>query len=281
MQQYINHNGKILPADQPSVSHTNRAFRYGDALFETIRITGGRPLFLQDHVNRLVSGLGVMKMQVPTNLNPATLETLILDLAKRNNTGSDGRARFSVYRNSGGFYTPTDNQVSFLLEVYPMEQRGYELNAQGLAIGVFHEFKKIPNALASIKSANSAVYVMAGVYKTQHHLDDCLLINDKMQIIESIGSNIFAVKNSVLYTPPLSEGCVNGVMRKQIMEISAASRIPVYEVPVPQSVLLNSDELFLTNTIKGIEWVVSYRQKRYFNKISRFLVEKLNESLQR
>lgn len=238
-------------------------------------------MFLQDHVNRLVSGLGVMKMQVPTNLNPATLETLILDLAKRNNTGSDGRARFSVYRNSGGFYTPTDNQVSFLLEVYPMEQRGYELNAQGLAIGVFHEFKKIPNALASIKSANSAVYVMAGVYKTQHHLDDCLLINDKMQIIESIGSNIFAVKNSVLYTPPLSEGCVNGVMRKQIMEISAASRIPVYEVPVPQSVLLNSDELFLTNTIKGIEWVVSYRQKRYFNKISRFLVEKLNESLQR
>lgn len=277
--QYINHNGKILPADQPSISHSNRAFRYGDAVFETIRIANGKPLFLQDHVTRLISGLRVMKMQVPVNLDTNILERLISDLAKRNNIGTDGRARFSVYRNNGGLYTPTDNQVSFLIEVEALDQKGYALNHQGLVVGLFSDFRKIPNVLASIKSANSAVYVMAGVYKTQHQLDDCLLINDKMQIIEAIGSNIFAVKNGVLYTPPLSEGCVNGVMRKQIMAISAANKIPVYEVPIPQSVLLNSDELFLTNTIRGIQWVVAYKQKRYFNNTSKLLVDKLNESL--
>ena len=120
MQQCINHNGVILPADQPTVSHTNRAFRYGDALFETIRIVNGRPVFLQEHVNRLVDGLNVMKMQIPSNLNPDILIRLIADLSQKNGTGSDGRVRFTVYRNNGGFYTPADNQVSFLLEVYPI-----------------------------------------------------------------------------------------------------------------------------------------------------------------
>jgi branched-subunit amino acid aminotransferase/4-amino-4-deoxychorismate lyase len=277
MQQFINHNGKMIPSDQPSVSHTNRAFRYGDALFETIRIVGGIPVFLPEHINRLIDGLRVMKMQTPINLNADILNRLILELLQKNNIGPDGRARFTVYRNNGGFYTPTDNQVSFLLEVYPIEEHGYHLNQKGLEVDLFTDFKKTPNAMASIKSANSAMYVMAGVYKTQHQLDDCVLVNDKGHIIETISSNIFAVKNGVLYTPPVSDGCVNGVMRKKIIEMANANRIAVYENPIMQSVLLSSDELFLTNTIKGIQWVVAYKQKRYFNNMSKKLLEKLNE----
>lgn len=277
MQQYINHNGNILPSDQPWVSHTNRAFRYGDALFETIRIVGGKPVFLQEHINRLVDGLRVMKMQEPSNLNTDIMKRLIADLSQKNGIGSDGRVRFTVYRNNGGFYTPTDNQVSFLLEVYPIEEAGYHLNQKGLLIDLFVDFKKTPNAMASIKSANSAVYVMAGVYKTQHQLDECVLVNDRLQIIESISSNIFAVKNGVLYTPPLADGCINGVMRRKVIEIATANKIAVYENSIMQSVLLGADELFLTNTIKGIQWVMAYKQKRYFNNTSKKLVEKLNE----
>lgn len=277
MQQFINHNGTMIPSDQPSVSHTNRAFRYGDALFETIRIVNSKPLFLQEHVNRLIDGLRVMKMLTPINLNTAILEKLIVELAQKNNIGTDGRVRFSVYRNNGGFYTPTDNQVSFLLEVYPIEEKGYSLNTKGLLIDIFNDFKKTPNALASIKSANSAVYVMAGVYKTQHQLDECVLLNDKSQIIETVSSNIFAVKNGVLYTPPVADGCVNGVMRKKVIEIAKANKIAVYENSIMQSVLLGADEIFITNTIKGIQWVVAYKQKRYFNETSKKLVEKLNE----
>jgi branched-chain amino acid aminotransferase len=277
MQQFINHNGVLIPSDQPSVSHTNRAFRYGDALFETIRIVKGKPVFLHEHVNRLIDGLRVMKMQTPINLNTEIMQRLIADLSQRNGIGADGRVRFSVYRNNGGFYTPTDNQVSFLLEVYPMQDEGYSLNQKGLIIDLFVDFKKQVSPLASIKSANSAIYVMAGVYKTQHQLDDCVLVNDKSQIIESISSNIFAVKNGVLYTPPVSDGCVNGVMRKKVIEIAQANKIAVYENSITQSVLLGADELFLTNTIKGIQWVVAYKQKRYFNNTAKKLVDKLNE----
>lgn len=278
MQQFINHNGKILPADQPSLSHENRAFRYGDALFETIRIVRGKPLFLEDHVARLISGIKLMRMDVPANLHASFLHLLIDDLIKRNAVASDARARFTVYRNKGGFYAPDDNRVSFLLEMEALEGQGYSLNETGLSVDVFQEQRKAAgNKLSSIKSANSAIYVIAGAYKVQQGLDDVLLINTNMNVIESVNSNVFAVKNNVLYTAPLSEGCVDGVMRRQVIRLAEENRVMIYEVPIPQSVLINSDELFLTNTIKGIQWVRTYKGKHYTNTTVRLFVKMLNE----
>jgi branched-chain amino acid aminotransferase len=121
------------------------------------------------------------------------------------------------------------------------------------------------------------VYVVAGIYKNERALDDCILVNDKGSITEAISSNIFAVKNGVLYTSPVADGCVDGVMRKKIIEIAETSRIAVYELSIMQSVLLGADELFLTNAVNGIRWVVAYKQKRYFNNTSKKFTEKLNE----
>jgi branched-chain amino acid aminotransferase len=118
---------------------------------------------------------------------------------------------------------------------------------------------------------------MAGIFKMQHGLDECILVNDKGAITEAISSNIFAVKNGVLYTSPISDGCIDGVMRKKIIEIAEANRIAVYELSIMQNVLLGADELFLTNAINGIRWVVAYKQKRYFNNTAKKLLEKLNE----
>jgi branched-chain amino acid aminotransferase len=151
------------------------------------------------------------------------------------------------------------------------------LNSTGLTVDLFTEFRKTPNSLASIKSANSAIYVLAGVYKNQQQLDECILSNDKSHIIEAISSNIFAVKNGVLYTPPVTDGCVDGVMRKKIIEVAQQNRVAVYEISIMQNVLLGADELFLTNTIKGIQWVAAFKQKRYTNNTSEKLIAKLNE----
>jgi len=259
------------------VSANNRSFRYGDALFESIRLANYNPQFLKEHLLRLTAGMEVLKMEMNSNLNPTFLEHAILELAQKNNITSDGRVRLTVYRNEGGLYAPSDNKVSFVVEVYPIEEKGYILNQKGYTVDLFTEFKKAQNALSSIKSANSAIYVMAGIHKTHHQLDECLLLNDKHHIIEGISSNIFAVKNGVLYTPPVGDGCVNGVMRKKIIEIAQANKIAVYEISVMQNVLLGADELFLTNTINGIRWVVAYKQKRYFNDTSQRLTQKLNE----
>ncbi|MFL5762775.1 MAG: aminotransferase class IV [Bacteroidia bacterium] len=274
---YINHNGNFIPSDAPVVTAQNRSFRYGDALFETVRIANYNPRFLKEHLQRLYAGMQLLKMEPAESLNELFLEHAILELAQKNNITSDGRVRLSVYRNNGGFYAPDDNGISFLIEAYPLEEKNYVLNSKGYTVDLYTEFKKTQNALSSIKSANSGIYVLAGIFKKQNQLDECLLLNDKHHIIESISSNLFAVKNGVLYTPPVDDGCVNGVMRKKIIEIAQANKIAVYEISVMQNVLLGADELFLTNTISGIRWIVAYKQKRYFNDTSKRLLQKLNE----
>ncbi len=277
MQQYINHNGIFFEADKPVINVNNRSFRYGDALFETIRIANKKPQYIKEHYQRLLKGVEVLKMALNPNFNAAFLEKIILELAQKNGVDTDGRVRLTLYRNDGGMYAPSENQTSFLLEVYPLEEKNYVLNTKGFTIDLFSDFKKPQNVLSSIKSANSIVYVMAGIHKNEQKLDECILLNDKHHIIETISSNIFAVKNGVLYTPPVSDGCVDGVMRKKIIEIANENKIAVYEISIMQNVLLAADELFLTNTIHGIRWVVAYKQKRYFNNTSKKLTEELNK----
>ena len=277
MSLFINHNGVIVTADQPIIKADNRGFRYGDALFESIRIANYSIQFLCDHLQRLNKGMQVLKMKTNPLFSETFFEHAILELVQKNGITSDGRIRLSVYRNDGGFYAPNDNGTSFLIEALPLEEKNYTLNAKGFSIDLFTELKKPQSPLSSIKSANSALYVLAGIFKNQHSLDECVIVNEKLGIIEAISSNIFAVKNGVLYTPPVSEGCVDGVMRKKIIQIAQANRIAVYEIPVMQNVLLAADELFFTNAINGIRWVVAYKQKRYFNNTSKKLTEKLNE----
>lgn len=196
-----------------------------------------------------------------------------------NGSVSDARIRLSIFRNDGGWYMPETNSVSYTIELTKLEEQNYQLNAKGLLIDVYTAFKKSTNALSSLKSANGLLYVLAGIHRKELKLDECLILNEQGQIIEAISSNLFAVKNGVLYTPPVSDGCINGVMRNKIIEIAQENRIAVYEIAVMQSVLLAADELFLTNAVHGIRWVVAYKQKRYFNSTAKKLVEKLNEQL--
>lgn len=281
MRQFINHNGIILAADQPLFTISNRAFCYGDALFETIRIANDNPQFLKEHIERLLVGMDVLKMENNYFFSEEFFEKAIKELAEKNNIASDGRVKLTVYRNQGGFYTPEDNTVSYLIEVTALVTKGYEINAKGYTVDLYTDVKKSQSPLASIKSANSAIYVMAGIHKKKNALDECVLVNDNGSITEAISSNIFAVKNGVLYTSPIADGCIDGVMRKKIIEIAQANRIAVYELSIMQNILLGADELFLTNAINGIRWVVAYKQKRYFNTTSKKLLEKLNELVNR
>jgi branched-chain amino acid aminotransferase len=277
MQNFVNHNGTLIPSNQPLFTTDNRAFRYGDALFESIRITNSKPQFLKEHMMRLSSGIKLFKFKYGNNFNETFVEKEITKLAEKNNIITDGRVRMVLYRNNGRMYAPDDNSFSWIIEAFTIEDEGYVLNTKGLIVDLFTEYKKPPTTISNIKTANSLIYVLAGIYKNEHQLDECILLNDKHHIIEATSCNIFAVKNGVLYTPPVSDGCVDGVMRKKIIEIANANKIAVYEISVMQNVLLGADELFLTNAAIGIKWVVGYKQKRYFNNTSRRLIDALNE----
>ncbi|MCC7301957.1 MAG: aminotransferase class IV family protein [Bacteroidia bacterium] len=276
----VNYNGNLLSADSPVLRADNRSFRYGDGVFETIRHANGKPQFLAHHVARLKSSLEVLHISFPPALEESSLRSMIVELSARNAVERGGRIRLTVFRKEGGYYTPDSNEGCFLLECDPIDESNYNLNPAGLVVDIFPDFKKQVNKLSSIKSNNAQVPVLAALYKKQNELDDCIILNSNFSIAEAINANVFAVKNGVLYTPPIADGCVDGIMRKQVIHVAKQNRISVYEVSLAMNVLLNSDELFLTNVVSGISWISAYKAKRFTNTMSKMLVEKLNESLE-
>ena len=274
---YINFNGFLYEEDEKVFTVNNRAFKYGDALFETIRIINGEPCFLEDHFIRLKKGMKVLKMHAGT-ISFNELEDQIIRLIEKNHIKKGGRVRLTVFRSSDGFYTPEgDEGISYVIEALPLKEDIYELNEKGISIDIYDELKRSRNKLSQIKTTNNIPYVLAGIYKRENNLDDCMVLNDNDRIVEAISSNIFLYKNNNLYTPSLDEGCIDGVMRRQILKIAKELKINVFEGMVNGNMLLQADELFLTNAIKGIEWVVAYRGKRYFNKATKEIVEQLNK----
>lgn len=274
------YNGHVISLYEPAISFTNRAFRYGDSLFESIRFTNGKIMFLADHVKRIKLSMTTLRMNVPAEFTSANIEQLILHLIEKNNLKKEARIRLTVFRNEGGFYTPDTNDISFLIESEAFETTGYILNQRGLWVDIYAEIKKQINKISNLKTGSALMYVMAGITKKSLKLDDCLLVNDNGHIIESINSNIFVVKNGTLYTSPITDGCIDGVMRKQILAIAAQNKILAFEQSLTVHTLTDGDEVFLTNAIKGVQWVGQFKNKFYTNQKSVFFTEKLNELAQ-
>jgi len=269
-------NGHLISVYEPSVAFNNRAFRYGDSLFESIRTCNNKLMFLRDHITRLKLGMTVLRMNVPAEFNTENISEQIIQLLKHNTHAPNARVRLTVFRNEGGFYTPETNDISFLIESTELTG-GYQLNQKGFWVDTYSDIKKSVNKLANIKTGNALLYVMAGLAKQSMRLDDCFIINENGIICESINSNIFLVKNGTMYTPPLSDGCVAGVMRKQIMALATLNKILVFETSITDYTLSNADEVFLSNSIGGVLWVGQYKQKYYTNKMAVFFNEKLNQ----
>ena len=231
-------------------------------------------MFVKDHLTRLKLGMTVLRMNLPAEFTSENLSEFILQLLKHNTHAPNARVRLTVFRNGGGLYTPETNDISFLIESTELEGP-YDLNQKGFWVDIYADIKKSINKLSNIKSANSLIYVLAGVAKQSMKLDDCFLVNENGTICESISSNIFVVKNGTLFTSPLTEGCVAGIMRKQIMHLATENKILTFESPLTMYTLLNGDEVFLTNSINGVQWVGQYKDRFYTNKMAQFFHEKL------
>lgn len=277
-KQFICLNGEMLPAGDPSLYHNNRAFCYGDALFETIHANGTRLQFFSEHYGRLSEGMKTLRMD-QTIPGKDILEGDLVRLLNKNHLYKGVRIRLSVFRNTGGFYSPQDNSVSYMAETIPLEHDHYTLNSKGLKTEIYKRLTKQADMLSNLKTANSILYIHAGIFKTEHKLDDCFIINTKGRLIEAISSNLFIVKDRTLYTPPLDEGCVAGIMRGQILRIAVTEGIDCMETPITEEDLISADECFLTNAVSGIRWVVAFRNKRFYNKTSGLLTASLNREL--
>ncbi|WP_395625613.1 aminotransferase class IV [Daejeonella sp.] len=276
-KQFMNFNGQIVPSDQEVLSVNNRGFRYGDGLFESMRYMNGAIKFPELHIDRVLKGMKVLKLDNSLQIDSWFLREKVEELARRNKTGPDARVKLTIFRDSEGLYTPSSNKIAYVLESQLLSESQYTLNQKGLIIDVFDELTKPVNILANLKTCNSLVYVLAGVYKNQHALDEVMILNQHGFLCESISSNVFVVYDRKLYTPALNEGCIGGVMRQVIMRLAKENGIELIEAQVNPDILNEADEVFITNATKGIQWVMGYNNKRYFNEVGKFLSEKLNQ----
>lgn len=276
MSLYLSLNGKLHQSDAPMFSANNRGFKYGDALFETIKCVNGTPLFLGAHLKRLYAGMDLLEFEWNDLLHKSVLNEDAQRLLSRNRLNEGARLRITVFRNDGGFYTPKNNLVSILLETWPSQNK-FELNPEGLKIGIFEDFFKPIHPLSSLKSANALLYVKAGLTKIKQNVDELIILNSKGLVCETISSNIFMVIHNRLVTPPLSEGCLPGIMRQNVLTIANSLGIEILETPVGINALEQAEEVFITNSITGAQWVKGYQQKRYFHKVSERINNELNK----
>lgn len=278
VNSFILVNGEYHFKDEFAISYKNRAFCYGDALFETMHCNGTEIQFFEDHLIRLKYGITNLRMEIPETINSGAIKKEIIKLLHKNKLYQGVRIRLTVFRDEGGKYTPHNNTCSYLVETEFIENEKYELNQKGYIIDLYKDIRKPINQFSNLKTANALIYIMAGIYAKEKQLNDCILLNSKDKLVEGISSNLFLIKGDILSTPSLNEGPVAGIMRKQILKIADSVGFTInHESSISEFDLLNADEIFLTNSISGIRWVLAYREKRYFNQNTKKLVQKLNE----
>lgn len=276
-KQFINFNGDIVPAEQQILTISNRGFKFGDGLFESMRLMKGQVKFVELHCERITKGLKLLKIDSWSQIDSWFIREKVEELTRRNKTGPDGRIRLTVYRDGDGLYSPSSNKMGYALEVTKLAESSYAINEKGLIIDVYDEITKPVNILSNLKTCNSLLYVLAGIFKNQNSLDEVLVLNNNGFLCESMSSNVFVVYDKILYTPALGEGCIAGVMRQVVIKLAKENGVQLVEAQISPDILNEADEVFLTNAARGIQWVMGYNNKRYFNEMSRFLNEKLNK----
>jgi branched-chain amino acid aminotransferase len=258
---YININGKITAESAAGISIDNGAFRYGYGLFETILVSQGEIGLRQYHLHRLVSGMQLLQLDLPKLISNGLFEEQVLPLVKKNGLGKLCRVRLQVFAGGGGLYGSKVNEAGFVIECFPLDDSVLQLNENGLVVGIAVGLHKSTDALANLKSCNALIYSMAARQAKDNKWNDALVSNTKGNITESTIANVFWIKNGTVFTPPLSEGCIAGVMRRHIAE-----RIQVTEKELHIDELLTAEEVFLTNAIRKIKWIGNIGSTSYGNK---------------
>ena len=272
----INFNGNIVSPEE-NLLVNNRAFLYGDGVFETLKIVDSKILFLEDHYFRLMSSMRVVRMEIPMDFTMEYLEEQLLALARANNCEASARARITVYRNDGGYYLPADRTISFLVNVVPLESVVYKVEKSTYEVDLYKDFYVTRQLLSTIKSTNKLINITGSIFADENGLENCLLLNDSKNVIEALNGNIFMLMGNKLTTPPVAEGCHNGVMRRQVIALAKKIEgLEVAEEPISPFDLQRADELFVTNIITGIQPITKYRKKDFGTKLASDLIVRLN-----
>ena len=274
MAGFINYNGEIFDGEKSIIHASDHSYRYGDGLFETMKVVKGSILLEEYHFERLFAGLETLKFKSKAFFTKQKINAEVKELCKKNKLEESARVRLSISRGSGGLYDCND-KFSYLIESWALGQNDPALNGNGLVIDIFPDARKSIDKFSNLKSANYLPYVMAALWAKENKLNDALILNQHNRICDATIANIFWVKSESLFTPPLNEGCVAGVMRKRILDLNQ----DITEKSLAEDDLLNADEVFLTNATSGVRWVKQFRDKTYEKKAAEKIFAQLIQTI--
>ncbi|MDO5607837.1 MAG: aminotransferase class IV [Capnocytophaga sp.] len=272
----INYSGRLYAADE--IQFVNRAFAYGDAVFDTVKYTNGKLLFWEEHYLRLMAGMRILRMEIPIPFTLEFFEQQISDtLASNNLQASTARVRTTVFRSSKGLYTPQTNDVEYIIEVSPLQNSFYELPETHYEIELYKDFYVHADLLANVKHTNRIINITGSIFAKENDYHNCLLLNHHKNIAGALNGNLFVVQGDTIKTPLLADGCLNGITRQIILKIlKKTPEFTLEETSISPFELQKSDELFITNSITGIQPVSQYRKKTFTHTVAKNLIGKLN-----
>jgi branched-chain amino acid aminotransferase len=268
----INFNGELLFEENVKLSPENRGFKYGDAIFETIKVSNNRVIFWEDHYFRLMSSMRMLRMKIPMEFTLEFLEQEILKTVAVQDTAISFRVRLNVYRKDGGLYTPKTNKIDYFIDV----KANTYVTKDIYTVDIFKDFYNYSGLLSTIKTNNRMVNTLASIYAKENELDNCVLINENKGVVEVTNANIFILKGNVVKTPAYTEGCIKGIIRTKVIEIITKNEdFTIEETTISPFEIQKADEVFITNAIIGVQAVTNYKKKTFTtsfsNKISKSL----------
>lgn len=256
----LNFNGNLLEKETFKLEFNNRGFTYGDSIFDTSIFINDNIQFLEDHYFRLMASMRMLRMEIPMFLNLSFFKNEILKTIKASSLSIEARVKFTVFRKSGGLYLPSSNSVSFLIEVSELKT----IDKQTYTIDIFKDYFVNTDLLSTIKTNNRILNVVASIYASENNLDSCILINQNKQVVETTNANIFLIFGNKIVTPPITDGCIKGIMRLKVIEsIQKYKEFNLEESSISPFDLQKADSLFITNSVIGIQAVTNYRKKKY------------------
>lgn len=277
MGNYINYNGEIFPIETPLLKGTNRGFTYGDGIFETIRCKGSIAPFFDVHYTRLKKSMEVLRMKPSSFLAPKILKKNIERIINKERFFNGASVRITVFRDSEGKYNPSSDNVSFTITADELPENEYLFNTKGLKVDVCNTSFKSSHPIGNLKTTNCLPQILASKYTRENRLDESIVLNEEGYLSEFVSSNLFMLMEDTLFTPSLATGCLDGTMRNLVIKLAPQLKLEVKESAKLTTIDLKAaDELWMTNAIRGVQWVSSYQRKRYFYQSAKKIQEAIN-----
>lgn len=268
----VNFNGNIITEKALQLSTNNRAFKYGDAIFETIKVVNTKVVFIEDHYFRLMASMRMLRMKIPMKFTLEFLQEEILRITKELSGVGTYRVRLTVYRKDGGLYNPKSNEIDYLIEASELNY----VEKSNYKVDLYKDFYNYSGLLSTIKTSNRMLNTLSAIFADENDLDNCILLNERKGVVEVTNGNIFIIKGNTIKTPALTEGCIKGIIRKKVIEVISKNKdYTLEETVISPFEIQKADEVFITNAIIGVQPVTTYKKKSFKTEIGEKLANNL------